>query len=428
MEVTVLDILNARDRRVEKQKELLQKYGKPLICFTMNIPGPVKVSPEIEAAFRIGHMMLLQFPVIHHENTSAYTGFESFYVIDDADAEAVKSACCNIEEQSPYGRLYDMDVLTPDGQKLSRNTPRKCLICDNDAAICGRSRAHSVEELQAATSAILQDSIVKLLMRTAGNSLLNEVLTTPKPGLVDQVNSGSHQDMTLSTFIDSANALMDYFTRCAEVALQESAPQVLFRQLRPLGMEAEKEMLKATGGVNTHKGAIFTMGIAAAAAARCFPDTRPETVLNYCAEMTKGLVQQDFGSITTPKTAGERLYVEHGITGIRGQAEQGFPAVLQVGLPVLQEGLKRGLSLNDAGCAVLLHLLAVTDDTNMVSRSDVATLREIQSRLQVLLASDPYPDLSIIEELDREFIERNLSPGGSADLLALTYFLHFLNN
>ena len=64
----------------------------------------------------------------------------------------------------------------------------------------------------------------------------------------------------------------------------------------------------------------------------------------------------------------------------------------------------------------------------MVSRSDLATLREIQSRLQVLLASDPYPDLSIIEQLDREFIEHNLSPGGSADLLALTYFLHFLNN
>ena len=427
MEVTVLDILNARDRRVEKQKELLQKYGKPLICFTMNIPGPVKVSPEIEAAFRIGDAMLRRFKVIYQEETSAYTGFEKFYVVD-SDSAGIKSACCNIEEQSPYGRLYDIDVLTADGQKLSRNTPRKCLICDNDAAICGRSRAHSVEALQAATSAILRNSIASYITQIATNALYEEVRTTPKPGLVDQVNSGSHQDMTLSTFIDSANALMDYFTRCAEVALQECAPQVLFRQLRPLGMEAEKKMLEATGGVNTHKGAIFTMGIAAAAAARCFPDTRPETVLNYCAQMTEGLVKQDFGGITEPKTVGERLYVEHGITGIRGQAEQGFPAVLQVGFPVLQEGLKRGLSLNDAGCATLLHLLAVTDDTNMISRSDLATLREIQSRLQALLTDDPYPNLSIIEQLDREFIERNLSPGGSADLLALTYFLHFLNN
>ena len=153
MEVTVLDILNARDRRVEKQKELLQKYGKPLICFTMNIPGPVKVSPEIEAAFRLGDAMLRRFKVIYQEETSAYTGFEKFYVVD-SDSAGIKSACCAIEEQFHYGRLYDIDVLTADGQKLSRNTPRKCLICDNDAAICGRSRAHSVEALQAATSAI----------------------------------------------------------------------------------------------------------------------------------------------------------------------------------------------------------------------------------------------------------------------------------
>lgn len=427
MDVTVLDILNARDRRVEKQKELLKKYGKTLICFTMNIPGPVKVSPEIEAAFRIGDKMLQQFPVIFQEETSAFTGFEKFYVVD-ADAEEIKSACCFIEGYTPSARLYDIDVLTPDGQKLSRNTPRKCLICEKDAVICGRSRAHSLDELQAAVNKLLQGSIAAYITQITTAALLEEVHTTPKPGLVDQANSGSHRDMDYETFTASITALRPYFSSCAEAALENSAPQELFQKLRPLGMEAEKEMLAATGGVNTHKGAIFTMGIAAAAAARCFPDTRPETILDYCAQMTKWLVEQDFGCIQEPKTVGERLYKNHGITGIRGQAEAGFPAVLQVGLPVLQEGLKCGFTINDAGCAVLLHLLAATDDTNMINRGDLATLREVQSRLQYLLASDPYPDLSVIKQLDNEFIERNLSPGGSADLLALTYFLHFLNN
>ena len=428
MEVTVLDILNARDRRVEKQKELLQKYGKPLICFTMNIPGPVKVSSDIRAAFKIGDNFLHHlFKVVYEEDTSADTGYEKFYIVDQ-DPACIKRSCIAIESIISCGRLFDMDVLTTDGQKLSRETPRKCLICEKDAAICGRSRAHSVEELQAATNKLLETRAQEMIWRLATDALMAEAKTTPKPGLVDCSNSGSHRDMDIDLFLDSADTLFPYFLRCTRIALDHSDPKELFRQLRPLGMTAEKEMLEATGGVNTHKGAIFTMGVAAAAAARCFPDTRPETVLEYCARMTEGLVKQDFGGITTPKTAGERLYVEHGITGIRGQAEQGFPAVLNVGLPVLQEGLSRGLSLNDAGCATLLHLLAVTDDTNMVSRSDLATLREIQSRLQVLLASDPYPNLSIIEELDREFIERNLSPGGSADLLALTYFLHFLNN
>lgn len=427
MEVSLLEILDARERRVQKQQELLQKYGKTLICFTMNIPGPVKVSPEIEAAFRIGDAMLQRFEVLYQEDTSANTGFEKFYVVQ-GDAEQIKAACSLIEDGSPYGRLYDMDVMTPEGKKLSRTTPRKCLICDKDAAVCGRSRAHSVEELQQVTTRILKDSIRRLIIDKTSLALIQEVMTTPKPGLVDKKNCGSHKDMDIQSFYLSNAALAPYFNACFSAAMEQYSPDALFQHLRPLGMEAEKKMLEATGGVNTHKGAIFTMGIAAAASARCFPDTQPETVLSYCAEMTKGLVAQDFGGITQPKTAGERLYMEHGITGIRGQAEQGFPAVLNVGLPVLRNGLSRGLSLNDAGCATLLHLLAVTDDTNMINRSDLATLREIQGRLQTLLADDPYPDLSVIEELDRAFIRRNLSPGGSADLLALTYFLHFLNN
>ena len=426
MEVTLLDILDARETRVQKQQELLRKYGKTLICFTMNIPGPTKATPEIRAAFKIGNSILHDFfEVVYEEDTSAFTGCEKFYIVNDPPA-AAKKKCMMAEESSPVGRLFDMDVLTPDGKKLSRETPRKCLICDQDAAICGRSRAHSVEELQAATNTLLEDCSLELVSRLATDALYAEVKTTPKPGLVDRNNSGSHKDMDIDTFYQSCAAMSFYFDYCAEA--EAADPKDLFAMLRPLGMEAEENMLEATGGVNTHKGAIFTMGIAVAAAARCFPDTTPEAILNYCAQMTEGLVKQDFGGITEPKTAGERLFVEHGITGIRGQAEQGFPAVLNVGLPVLQKGISLGLSSNDAGCATLLHLLAVTDDTNMISRSNLSTLREIQSRLQSLLADDPYPDLSIIEELDKEFISRNLSPGGTADLLALTYFLHFLNN
>lgn len=430
-EVTLAQILDARERRAAKQQELLQKYGKPLICFTMNIPGPVKVSPEIEAAFRIGDHSLRRFQLLHQEDTSAQTGFEKFYVAQN-DPQSIKRACTVIEDTAPYGRLYDMDVLTPEGKKISREElglpRRKCLICEKDAAVCGRSRAHSVQELQKATGQLLSGSILRFIAARTSLALVQEVETTPKPGLVDRLNNGSHRDMNLITFYRSNAALQPYFKSCVSAGLEKLAPRALFEKLRSLGAEAEKEMLAATGGVNTHKGAIFSMGIAAAAAARCFPKTDPETVLSCCAQMTEGLVERDFGAFTQPKTAGEKLYVKHGITGIRGQAEQGFPAVLNVGLPVLREGLSRGLSLNDAGTATLLHLLAVTDDTNLISRSDLRTLREIQGRLQALLADDPYPDLSVIEELDREFIQRNLSPGGSADLLALTYFLLFLNN
>lgn len=428
-EITLMQVLDARERRAAKQKELLQRFGKTLICFTLNIPGPVKVWRELYAVFKAGDEQLRNaYCFLYVEDTSSEAGLERFYVVD-ADPLQVKQYCTAVEMLNKYGRLFDLDVLTPDGKKLDRadvGMPRrKCLLCDQDAAICGSRRAHTVQQLQQAVRSITADSVESFLVERAVLALLEEVSTTPKPGLVDRNNSGSHKDMNISHFQKSAFALYPYFRKCA--AAIADTPQALFNKLRPLGMEAEQAMLAVTGGVNTHKGAIFSIGIVIAAAARCFPDTRPETVLNYCAQMTAGVVARDFGNITQPKTVGEKLYVAHGISGIRGQAEQGFPAVLNVGLPVLAEGLDRGLSFNDAGCAALLHLLSVTDDTNLIHRSDLETLRQIQQRLKRMLTENPYPSTETIEALDQEFIEKNLSPGGSADLLALTYFLHRLN-
>ena len=146
--------------------------------------------------------------------------------------------------------------------------------------------------------------------------------------------------------------------------------------------------------------------------------------------MTKGLVEHDFAGLTEENayTVGQKLYLHHQITGIRGQMEDGLPAVRDAGLPVLKEGLARGLSLNDAGCAALLSLMVSATDTNLIARSDLATKQKTVEQLKELLAKTPYPDRQTLEELDRKFIEKNLSPGGSADLLAITYLLYFLEN
>ena len=202
-----------------------------------------------------------------------------------------------------------------------------------------------------------------------------------------------------------------------------------FRLLRPIGIEAEQAMLQATGGITTHKGAIFTLGLQCAALGRLSPEHwTAKRLCAECAAMAAGVTKQDFAGVTpeTAKTAGERIYLQYGISGIRGQAEAGFPAVLRTGLPVFQEGLRQGLSLNDAGCAALVHLLTAADDTNLIHRSDRQTQLEIQGQIAALLQNDPYPSREVLQRLDREFIEKNLSPGGSADLLALTYFLHFV--
>jgi triphosphoribosyl-dephospho-CoA synthetase len=183
-------------------------------------------------------------------------------------------------------------------------------------------------------------------------------------------------------------------------------------------------MLQATGGVNTHKGAIFTLGILCGAAGR-----NPQgDLLAECAAMTKGVSQNDLGAVTpeNAQTAGQRLYAQYGITGVRGQAEAGFPTVRTAGLPTLEAGLSRGLDWNNAGCAALLAILAQADDTNLIHRSDRATQQQLCSRLQALLRDTPFPTREALEQLDEEFIQKNLSPGGSADLLAASFFLYLL--
>ena len=421
MEISIVDILAARDKRAATQKRLLEAFGKPLICFTMNIAGPVKYSPQIEKAYGLGKELLLaRLAPVHMEESISATGCEGFFVAE-LPAEELKAICVAIEDSQPLCRLFDMDVLSADGRKLSREdigmAGRRCLLCDAPAHQCSSRRVHPVDQLQAETARLLaMDDQQVFLASLAYQALVAEVRTTPKPGLVDEAGNGSHRDMDLGLFLKSADSLRDY--------LYAAAGCRDFDRLRQLGLAAEQAMLAATGGVNTHKGAIFTMGILCAAAGM------GGDIFANCRQLCRDLVQRDLGQVTesTARTVGERLYARFGITGIRGQAEAGFPAVERVGLPVLRQGLQAGLSGNRAGCAALLHILCSLEDTNLIARSDVDTARAVTARVADILAECTYPAPEILRQLDADFIKENLSPGGSADLLAATYFMYYLGN
>lgn len=141
-----------------------------------------------------------------------------------------------------------------------------------------------------------------------------------------------------------------------------------------------------------------------------------------------GIISADYTGLTaeTARTAGQKLYLRYGITGVRGQAEAGFPAVRKVGLPKLEQGLSLGKSVNEAGCAALLAMLADTVDTNMIHRGSFEIQQKCAKELSALLDNEPFPSKETLEALDEAFIRNNLSPGGTADLLAMVYMLHFL--
>lgn len=443
MEVTLPEMLEARERRAARQKALLRAYGKTMICFTMNIAGPVKNNSLIRRGYALGKRLLGQqlgvagIPVLYFEEIQEITGNEGIFLLD-ADPLTVKAITVEIEDHAPVGRLFDMDVLCPDGRKVDRQElglpGRKCLICGGQAQACARSRAHTVSELQEKTWEILCQALDTVdsadAARLATQALLYEVATTPKPGLVDRENSGSHRDMDFFTFQASAAALYPYFYQCVKIGRETVDAQETFRRLRLPGKLAEGEMRRATGGVNTHKGAIFSMGILCGALGRLEREQwgSPGAVLAECAAMTKGLVSRDYVNLTpeTAKTAGQKLYLQYGITGVRGQAEAGFPAVLNVGLPKLEAALAAGKSINEAGCVALLAMLADTVDTNMIHRGGYELAKETAEKLRMLLANDPFPSKETLETLNEEFVQKNLSPGGTADLLAMVYMLHFL--
>jgi len=246
--------------------------------------------------------------------------------------------------------------------------------------------------------------------------------------------------MDYLTLVRSAIAIGPSFAAMAEVGMGHTGPvQELLDKVRSIGVEAEARMYQATGGVNTHKGAIFSLGLVAASAGHIIagggvPDRFQIT--RTVQAITCGIVERDLLGLRRVKAVprhlsnGERIYMMHGLTGARGEAEAGFPTVFHHGLPALEKALKCGLSLNDAMVHSLISIMANLDDTCVVHRSSVETLEDVvkpRARLALsqggMLTEDGRCSILL---MDKEFTSLGISPGGSGDLLAVTLALYFL--
>lgn len=436
--VTVADVLSARDARVERQKRMLSAHGLPLISFTMNIAGEIKRDAWIERAFlegvrRIENVLAADgIPVAARERTLAFTGCEEIWTAD-APAQELKARMCAIEEMDALGRLFDVDVIDAEGRKLERPTERRCLICGGPVRACARSRAHSARELSERAHeiiiAFLNEKRATEIGELAHRALIQEANVTPKPGLVDRENSGAHRDMDLKLFHASADALRPWFADCARIglAMRDAAPEQVFARLRKRGIEAENAMFAATNGVNTHKGALFSLGILCCAAAMEGEGAGVPAILDRAA----ALARPALGDLTAlhpgdARTGGEVQYLDSGRTGVRGEAAAGFPHARDCGLPALKRALRDGASYNEACLRALLALMTCVEDSNILRRRGVAALRSVQSRAKALLEQGF--DMDDLRCMNGDFVRENLSPGGSADLLAVTIFLYEIQN
>lgn len=267
--------------------------------------------------------------------------------------------------------------------------------------------------------------------RLAARALWCELELTPKPGLVDRANSGAHRDMDYATFEASIRAIAPWFALFFQRGVEgcgAGAPDFL-RRLRRDGRGCERDMFTATGGVNTHKGAVFAFALLCAAAGRLHARGESNDATTVCSEVAflcGDLVGAELGAAREARTAGERMFRAHGLTGARGEAQGGFATARVHGVRPYLRARAGGADDAQALHESLLHLMANNRDTNLVSRGGPEGLRFVQHEARRLLGGTGIraaERMAALAALDATLIERNLSPGGSADLLAVSWFL-----
>lgn len=451
-------VLDAREDRWNRRKALAAGLGKgwAVLSFTLRLPAFLRLKRRYESISELLFDDLLVFL----GGKGIESSFREFAVHGDgpegtctvrANPLEVKKLCVEFEESHPWGAIADVDVMDREQNAVGRSLigiqPRKCLVCVSPAAVCVAGRIHSEEEIKRQVDEILSsppffpsERIIRHISESAGTALLLEAAAAPKPGLVDPYSRGAHDDMDYFTFLASASALAPWWGVFARKGWnsQGKSPESLFPELRKAGLRAEKTMFAATRGINTHKGLIFSLGVLCAAAGLLAAEGRPlsaENCTSCGASIVKNIVEKDFSGIKQSSadagslTAGEKLYLTQKATGIRGEAEQGFPSVLHAGLPELLSGIQAGLSLNDAMINSLLSLMLSVEDTNILSRGGKEGEIYVRKTAKEALSAGGMVSekgKEAVRKMDILFSEKKLSPGGSADLLAVTVYLYLL--
>lgn len=249
-----------------------------------------------------------------------------------------------------------------------------------------------------------------IIAHLATQALQAELDTTPKPGLVDKDNNGAHRDMDYALMQRSIDTLHPYFVKLALLGCADALPT--HTSIRDIGIEAEKAMLSATNGVNTHKGALFSMGLAVVAAAHEEnTDSLQATIKTLAASFPD-----------TNGTHGSKAkLLSKGPTAIKGaldNAREGYEMLFAEWLPFYIERRKE----HDAYTLhkTLLRIMCDLDDTNVIYRTDLATAEEVKQKARALL--DNFAEAAL-KDMDRHYTARNISPGGAADMLSLTIFI-----
>jgi triphosphoribosyl-dephospho-CoA synthase len=260
----------------------------------------------------------------------------------------------------------------------------------------------------------------------ARQALIAEAELTPKPGLVDRRGAGAHSDLSLTIMRLSARAIEPYFREMALISADVRPSQGIREQLAAIGRNAERAMFRATGGSNAHKGAIWVLGLLISAAAMQSDEKRTASEI---AATARAIASFEDRAAPRLLSHGDVVVKRYGASGARGEAVQGFPHVVDVGLPTLRRRRSSGATEDVARLDTLLSIMARLDDTCLLYRGGTdALITAKKNALAVERAGGVGTQVGSqhLTFLDRQLLDLKVSPGGSADLLAATIFLDAL--
>ena len=266
------------------------------------------------------------------------------------------------------------------------------------------------------------ESRVSWLAHTASACLIDEARLSPKPGLVDSRGNGAHQDLNLDLMERSARSLQPTFHALAQQSWQRPADIALRETVGRLGREGEAQMMMATDGVNTHRGAIWALGLLVSAVAMLGGEGQSQAIAAAAAALARlpdGFAPKSFSK-------GLRASRRWQVPGAREEAQRGFPHVTTLALPQLQQSRARGASEPQARLDALMAIMTSLSDTCVLSRAGMNGLHAMQQGAREVLAAGGCASVAgraALARLDGQMLAHNASPGGAADLLAATLFL-----
>jgi len=433
--------LEARDQRAFLKTQIAQR-GLPSLSLSLNVPGFPKSNPNVKTFFDYclrEFKYTLKAYLVGINEADEIEGCDAagdYYMVpcsvNGLTLPAIKKVCEDFEQNHPLGRFIDADLNDQTGVTVTSGRSKLCFFCLERPAIeCRRENAHEPEELRSfmfsKMASYCQEQkeieITRKLSSLAQRAILAEISLTPKPGLVDKFSNGSHSDMNYETFIDSTAAISPWFSELVREGLlfRDSDLTKALPLIRNIGLRMESAMFEATRNINTQKGIIFLMGLSLFACGKLFSQSdhfTPDEFQRIIKGICKDLVKNELGKTThARKSHGEDMFLKYGYMGARGEAESGFHTVFEFGLPHLN-----GVSelCDEVIMKRLLAIAANNDDTNILCRSSPEVLTDFKMHCQNALDNFNDKNYSAVIDFCKN---RNISPGGSADLLAVTIFV-----